>query len=183
MCPLLYSVLSGPIPCAYGLKSLIRAKIFATPKARVSYSMIIGGFGISCVSLLAPKQRTEIIRKYPDSKVHGANMGPTWVPSAPNGSHVGPMNLAIRVVFHSLEPNVYVMWHQSCNVYGPFGLSNITSSPNESANYWPCCQTLWSKMVILSKVIATGASWVVLLHFNVSLEICTKRCPKIKVKH
>ena len=34
---------------------------------------------------------------YPDSKVHGANMGPTWVLSAPDGPHVGLMNLAIRV--------------------------------------------------------------------------------------
>ena len=32
----------------------------------------------------------------PDSKVHGANMGPTWVLSDPDGPHVGPMNLAIR---------------------------------------------------------------------------------------
>ena len=35
--------------------------------------------------------------KYPDNKVHGANMGPTWVLSAPDGPHVGPMNLVIRV--------------------------------------------------------------------------------------
>ena len=34
---------------------------------------------------------------YPDSKVHGAKMGPTWILSAPDGPHVGPMNLAIRV--------------------------------------------------------------------------------------
>ena len=34
---------------------------------------------------------------YPDSKVHGANMGPTWVLSAPDGPHVGPINFAIRV--------------------------------------------------------------------------------------
>ena len=32
-----------------------------------------------------------------DSKVHGANMGPTWVLSVPDGRHVGP-NLAIRVL-------------------------------------------------------------------------------------
>ena len=32
----------------------------------------------------------------PDSTVHGANMGPTWVLSAPDGPRVGPMNLAIR---------------------------------------------------------------------------------------
>ena len=37
-----------------------------------------------------------------DSKVHGANMGPTWVLSAPDGPHVGPMNLAIRGAL--LEP-------------------------------------------------------------------------------
>ena len=35
---------------------------------------------------------------FPDSKVHGANMGPTWVLSAPDGPHVGPMNFAIRVI-------------------------------------------------------------------------------------
>ena len=32
----------------------------------------------------------------PDSKVHGANMGPTWIMSATDGPHIGPMNLAIR---------------------------------------------------------------------------------------
>ena len=32
----------------------------------------------------------------PDSKVHGANIGSTWVLSAPDGPHVGPMNFAIR---------------------------------------------------------------------------------------
>ena len=36
-------------------------------------------------------------RLYPDSKVHGANMGPTCVLSAPDGPHVGPMNLAIMI--------------------------------------------------------------------------------------
>ena len=31
----------------------------------------------------------------PDNNVYWANMGPTWVLSAPDGPHVGPMNLAI----------------------------------------------------------------------------------------
>ena len=35
---------------------------------------------------------------YPDSKVHGANMGPIWVLSAPDGPHDALMNLAIWVV-------------------------------------------------------------------------------------
>ena len=34
---------------------------------------------------------------WPHGKIHGANMGPTWVLSAPDGPHVGPMSLAIRV--------------------------------------------------------------------------------------
>ena len=37
-----------------------------------------------------------LMRHNPDSKVHGTNMGPTWVLSAPDGPHVGPMNLAIK---------------------------------------------------------------------------------------
>ena len=40
----------------------------------------------------------------PDSKVHGANMGPTWGRQDPGGPHVGRVNLAnnwdgIKIVF------------------------------------------------------------------------------------
>ena len=38
------------------------------------------------------------IRSVTHSKVHGANMGSTWVLSAPDRPHAGPMNLAIRGV-------------------------------------------------------------------------------------
>ena len=56
----------------------------------------------------------------PDSKVRGANMGPTWVLSAPDGFHVGPMNLAIWVPYkvpmmrNALPCCDFVM--QSCSV-------------------------------------------------------------------
>ena len=33
--------------------------------------------------------------KIPDSKVHGANMGPIWGRQDPGGPHVGPMSFAI----------------------------------------------------------------------------------------
>ena len=42
----------------------------------------------------------------PDSKVHGANMGPTRGRQDPGGSHVGPMNLTIRA-YISLAAFVY----------------------------------------------------------------------------
>ena len=34
-------------------------------------------------------------QEIPDSKVHGANMGPIWGRQDPGGPHVGPMSLAI----------------------------------------------------------------------------------------
>ena len=37
-----------------------------------------------------------VAQDIPDNKVHGANMGPTCVLSAPGGTHVGPINVAIR---------------------------------------------------------------------------------------
>ena len=46
--------------------------------------------------VFAPQNNTNANPDNIDSKVHGANMGPTWVLSAPDGPHVGPMNLAIR---------------------------------------------------------------------------------------
>ena len=36
-----------------------------------------------------------IMHQAPDSKVHGANMGPIWDRQDPGGTHVGPMNFAI----------------------------------------------------------------------------------------
>ena len=39
---------------------------------------------------------------YPDSKVHGANMGPIWGRQDPGGPHVGPMNFAIWDIYHCL---------------------------------------------------------------------------------
>ena len=40
--------------------------------------------------------------KYPDSKVHGTNVGPIWGRQDPGGLHVGPMNLAIWVDYLTL---------------------------------------------------------------------------------
>ena len=51
-----------------------------------------------------------ICKSDPDSKVHGANMGPTWVLSAPDGPHVGPMNL------------VMTGWLAVANFYWDYGM-------------------------------------------------------------
>ena len=46
--------------------------------------------------MMDPKPVNHKFRNIPDSKVHGANLGPNWVLSAPDGPHIGPMNLAPR---------------------------------------------------------------------------------------
>ena len=55
----------------------------------------------NAANIRPPEIHRCIFHNGPDSKVHGANMGPTWVLSAPDGPHVGPMNLAIRGVLET----------------------------------------------------------------------------------
>ena len=47
-------------------------------------------------SICCQPAETGLLRKAsPDSKVHGANMGPIWGRQDPGGPHVGPINFAI----------------------------------------------------------------------------------------
>ena len=48
--------------------------------------------------------RRSTAKTIPDSKVHGANMGPIWGRQDPGGPHVGPMNF-VREVLHL--PGIY----------------------------------------------------------------------------
>ena len=64
---------------------------------------------------------------FPDSKVHGANMGPTWVLSAPDGPHVGTMNLAIRDDYLFIVLGVMQATGRWAN--GSAGHSRIYASP------------------------------------------------------
>ena len=56
-----------------------------------------------------PRQKGLPCVTLPDSKVHGANLGPIWVLSAPDGPHVGPRNLAI-----SASLAAYHRWSRRC---------------------------------------------------------------------
>ena len=70
----------------------------------------------------------------PDSKVHGANMGPTWVLSAPDGPHVGPMNLAIR---DSLYQPIEAGWCMYASVkWVSIDSGNILSHLWHQASYY-----------------------------------------------
>ena len=76
---------------------------------------------------------------FPDSKVHGANMGPTWDLSAPDGPHVGPMNLATRVVSTRNELVYLIMviidnWHELHVEWWPIQ-SHINSNKDASIKH------------------------------------------------
>ena len=57
-------------------------------------------------------------RNVPDSKVHMANMGPTWGRQDPGGFHVGPINLAIKGMYISRDISYMtitaIMWLHRC---------------------------------------------------------------------
>ena len=54
--------------------------------------------------------------EYPDNKIHGTNMGPTWGRQDPGGPHFGHINLAIWVYipYQNNEINGY---SQNANVH------------------------------------------------------------------
>ena len=56
-------------------------------------------FGVYITSPIYQKTRHKYkgLRGFPDSKVHGAHMGPIWGRQDPSGPHVGPMTFAICV--------------------------------------------------------------------------------------
>ena len=57
------------------------------------------------------RQSADGLKPFPDSKVHGANMGPIWGRKGPGGPHVGPMNFAIWVVVGFHNRGSYLWWH------------------------------------------------------------------------
>ena len=62
-------------------------------------------------------------KSIPDSKVHGANMRPTRVLSAPGGLHVGPINLAIMDISmytQQLQMLVYQIAILGCQIGNDF---------------------------------------------------------------
>ena len=94
----------------------------------------------------------------PDGKVHGANMGPIWGRQDPSGSHIGPMNFAIRdanlyrseLQEHSL-PLITMYWNIQGKVQLFFSLADCCSldqanafSVNNSIKTW-ICEDNWLK--------------------------------------
>ena len=57
---------------------------------------------------------------YPDSKVHGANMGPFWGQQGPAGPHGGPMNEPCYLGIHNFKMDtLYTLYTTSKTWYMP----------------------------------------------------------------
>ena len=89
-----------------GAGLLVTRDCDATPESSVGWFNVAP---TSVLSVLSSRRWTNfsptyiavwyILSTIPDSKIHGANMGPIWGRQDPGGPHVGPMNLAISDVF------------------------------------------------------------------------------------
>ena len=84
----------------------------------------------------------------PDSKIHGANMGPTWVLSAPDGPHVCPMKLAIRDVINGTH-------HMMTTSNGNFSLLLVLCEGNPPVTHK--CQ--WHGALTFSLIFAWTNGW------------------------
>ena len=72
----------------------------------------------------------------PDSKVHGANMGPIWGRQDPGGPHVGPMNFTIWV-YISAECNVLILYLKiKINIMQGFTSFNISINHTIAFPFW-----------------------------------------------
>ena len=85
----------------------VRQLVHVHKKRKKIKAPITGPFvrGINRSSVVSPPKGPVIERRFhvvtPDSKINGANMGLTWVLSAPDGPQIGPIKLAIRDIIIS----------------------------------------------------------------------------------
>ena len=72
----------------------------------------------------------------PDNKVHWANMGPTWVLSAPDGPHVGPFEPCYQGwLACSLSPNVAMcQWYWL--ILDQVMNCGLTAASNHATKHW-----------------------------------------------
>ena len=110
----------------------------------------------------------------PDSKDHGANIGPTWVLSAPGGPHVGPMNLAIRYCMSKVDHfDIIPRVNQPYTDY--FIATGCLNTAIVYAAWWPLLQLLsWYQPILIKSLLHIWRSgncrfslWVPWGHLNI----------------
>ena len=97
---------------------------------------------------LAPLSWYQDYFRFPDSKAHGANMGPTWVLSAPDGPHVVPKNLAINVV------SISTKWSYHCFRRWLDADSGVITSPSASFHVNATMKNTFNGAYLKTKLIS-----------------------------
>ena len=126
-----------------------------------------------CVLHLRKKNVLQTFSYCSASKVHGANMGPIWVMSAPNRAHDCPTSLAIRVYLQSCQPcqcqlvRTWLRINASLN-YVIIGSGNGLSPVRRQTVTWTITDVSWT----------IGNAFQYNLNQNTKLAI--QRCPGAK---
>ena len=142
---------------------------------------------VSTISYFLSIRRYVSIAIYPDSKVHRANMGPTWVLSAPDGPHVGPMNLTTRVSsirkMSSNHFSILVLGDPAlCNAWFRRPLlpkemfrtihSRVLLNKNPPCRCFPECASIW----FFSPVERIIKTQVHIRHSRLAAMACASKC-------
>ena len=105
---------------------------------------------------------------YPDNKFHGANMGPTWVMSAPDGLHVVPMNLAIRV------HDVWCYFRCRFRDTGYPGQNSVCTICDDNIHHsWHFKENITPDIKIIEVYITYKLSFIHLLVYILSIQLST----------
>ena len=75
----------------------------------------------------------------PESKVPGANLGPTWDLSAPDGPHVGPRNLAVKDGVACVSCYVLIILSNCCFTVIPWNDFMVLSTSYRCLVNKKCC--------------------------------------------
>ena len=92
---------------------------------------------------------TKVIN-YPDSKIHGANMGPIWGRQDPGGPHVSPINFAIWV--HSAVVFVSNSW---LFFFTHLPTSHTGTGTDAMARWHPVARSLWTEKSVADRLSQT----------------------------
>ena len=119
------------------------------------WNVIFKNISMISISIISIEGKLNVFMSIPDSKVHGDNMEPIWVLSAPDGPHVGPMNLAIRDFTDGKSPLVQVISWCSSKRHLAFTWTNAAQDHQHNAIL---AHLHLNKMAAISQMTFSNAS-------------------------
>ena len=129
----------------------------------------------------------------PDSKVHGANMGPIWVRQDPDGPHVGPMNFAICLGYASQTltwgymhkytyTNIYELWpyHGSwflpSDVLLPRVIGAVTLAYQWSLHWYSLMSESGSDVIVVESTMFITVLFNIVVLYQVTHSVVYRPC-------